>query len=251
MSHDFEAADERLRTMLDTHISLPEPDKAKPKRVAAVIDCEMVGVHMGYSELARLSAVDFFSGETLVDRFVDPKEKVVDWRTPYSGVTPQVLAKAKASGELLDGLMEAREVLLEHIDDDTVLIGHTMNNDLDVLRITSHRIVDIQILLKDIASRQTQGLGLQTATKRFLGKDVQNHGKQGHDSLEDALATREVLLWCINYPKELHDWGRKVWLEEQNQKKVKKMQDDAKYLTKKLEHLRKKREEEFEERGWA
>ena len=250
MSHDFEAADKRLRTVLESHISLPEPDKTKPKRVAVVIDCEMVAVNMGYSELARISAVDYFSGETLVDRFVEPEERVVDWRTPYSGVTAQILAKAKASGEIFNGLKEAREALLEHIDDDTILIGHTMNNDLDALRITSHRIVDIHILLKDAASRQTPGLGLQGATKQFLAKDVQNHGKRGHDSLEDALATREVLLWCMDRPQELRDWGRKVWLEEQRQKKIKQMKDMAKSLTMKLEGVQKRREQELNERGW-
>jgi len=45
-----------------------------PKRRAVALDCEMVGVERGRSELVLVCAVDFFSGETLVNTLVKPKE---------------------------------------------------------------------------------------------------------------------------------------------------------------------------------
>lgn len=47
---------------------------------AIAIDCEMVGVRNGRQALAFLSAVDFITGEILINRHVVPSEKVVDWR---------------------------------------------------------------------------------------------------------------------------------------------------------------------------
>ena len=56
------------------------------------IDCEMVGVgYMGKeSALARISIVDYY-GVTLIDKYVKPKRKITDYRTRYSGITPDHL----------------------------------------------------------------------------------------------------------------------------------------------------------------
>lgn len=55
------------------------------------MDCEMVGVGDGTdSVLARVSIVNQF-GEPVYDKFVKPKEKVVDYRTQISGVRPEDL----------------------------------------------------------------------------------------------------------------------------------------------------------------
>merc|ERR550532_1636503 len=57
------------------------------------IDCEMVGVgHKGEdSILARISLVNHF-GHCIYDKFVKPTEKVVDYRTPVSGIRPTDIA---------------------------------------------------------------------------------------------------------------------------------------------------------------
>lgn len=61
------------------------------KRLA--IDCEMVGVGIDGKEsmLARVSIVNSF-GDKLYDSFVAPMQKVVDYRTEFSGVRPENLA---------------------------------------------------------------------------------------------------------------------------------------------------------------
>jgi RNA exonuclease 4 len=58
------------------------------------MDCEMVGVGEGDHEssaLARVSIVNFH-GHCVLDCFVKPKEKVTDWRTWVSGVSPKDMA---------------------------------------------------------------------------------------------------------------------------------------------------------------
>ena len=61
------------------------------------IDCEMVGVgYMGHeSALARVSIVNYY-GETLIDKYVKPRREIVDYRTPYSGITSKHLENGMA-----------------------------------------------------------------------------------------------------------------------------------------------------------
>lgn len=56
------------------------------------LDCEMVGVGADgvESALARVSIVNQH-GHCVYDKFVDPGEKVTDYRTQYSGIRPHNL----------------------------------------------------------------------------------------------------------------------------------------------------------------
>jgi len=63
------------------------------------MDCEMVGVGGGEREssaLARVSIVNFH-GHCVLDCFVRPKEKVTDWRTWVSGVSPKDMVNGWSS----------------------------------------------------------------------------------------------------------------------------------------------------------
>lgn len=62
------------------------------------IDCEMVGVGAQglQSTLGRVSIVNWH-GAVLLDTFVKPKERVVDYRTWVSGVSAEDLATGASS----------------------------------------------------------------------------------------------------------------------------------------------------------
>lgn len=64
------------------------------KKIA--LDCEMVGVGFDGKQhmLARVSVVNSH-GHVVYDSFVAPQEKVMDYRTPVSGVTPSDLKNGK------------------------------------------------------------------------------------------------------------------------------------------------------------
>lgn len=77
----------------------------------------MVGVEEE-SALARCSVVNYH-GEIVYDKFVKPKQRVTDFRTKVSGITPLCLKNAiteKVALEEIHKLLEGK-----------VLVGHTIN----------------------------------------------------------------------------------------------------------------------------
>ncbi|KAJ2992415.1 hypothetical protein NUW54_g7939 [Trametes sanguinea] len=98
------------------------PAHTQPGKYVA-IDCEMVGVGIDGEEsaLARVSLVNFY-GAVLLDAFVRPRERVVDYRTQYSGIRPSDMVHAKSFEEVQKQVAD----LLE----DRILVGHAVHNDL-------------------------------------------------------------------------------------------------------------------------
>ncbi|KAJ5408532.1 hypothetical protein N7509_002415 [Penicillium cosmopolitanum] len=191
-----------------------------PRRTAIVLDCEMVGVAGGRSAVVSLSAIDFFTGEVLINDIVNPTEKVVDWRARYSGVSLARMRRACASGEALRGWKAARQRLWEFMNPNTILIGHSLDNDLDVLGILHHNIVDTAILTAEAVflpvshtTRMSRRWGLKPLVDEFLSRDIQV-GK-GHSALEDACATRDVLFWCMCNPHLLQVWAEQNRIREE------------------------------------
>lgn len=182
-----------------------------------VVDCEMVGVAGGASELVSLSALDLLTGEVVVDSLVVPARPVADWRTQIHGISPTTMAAARAGGMALDGWQAARAELFEHVDEDTVLIGHSLQNDLAVLHIRHDRVVDSAILASEAVfgsdgKRRSWGLGLKNVCSELLGLKIREEAPLGaskvHDGLEDVLATREVVLCCLEQPAVFGAWAR-------------------------------------------
>jgi len=229
-----------------TYKAPPASSAQRPKRRAVTLDCEMAGVVGGMGEVILLCAADFITGETLVNALVRPTNRVIDWRTRVSGVTAAEMAAATARGNALAGWKGARAELWEYIDTDTILIGHSLQNDLDVLRIIHNRVVDSAILARNAVGPGGRQWGLKALCGELLGIDIQNNGKRGHDCLEDALAAREVVLWCIRNPSWLADWAKIAREREERMKeeRLKREQDEKdKMEKKKMEMERELRKE--------
>lgn len=62
------------------------------------IDCEMVATVEDINALARVSVVNE-NCNVLLDEFVVPESRIRDYRTRYSGITPQIL-KERGKGWL-------------------------------------------------------------------------------------------------------------------------------------------------------
>lgn len=198
---------------------------------AIVIDCEMVGTgnRGSVSELARLSAIDFFTGTLLIDSFVRPIGKVTDWRTKWSGITESAMRAAIASNEVLKNQMAARAELFKFMDSQTILIGHALHHDLEALGILHNVTVDSSKLAKAAVGKDVRkDWGLKTLCKELLGITIQDNGKNGHDSVEDALATREVVLWCAEHEEELKTWGSRKRVEHFAKQAAAKKKKDTK-----------------------
>lgn len=210
----------RKRHALPPELFKPTPQRpttgAHDKRKAVALDCEMVELTTCHSELAYLSAIDFLTSEVLIDSFVAPTGTVVCWRTKFSGIDADNMGEAVRNGKALRGWYAARDKLWEFIDDQTVLVGHALQNDLQVLGIFHPRIVDSSILTAEAVFNTLQPdvkfprvWGLKKLAKVLLGQDIQTSDK-GHSALEDAYAARSIVLCAIQTPQELAQWGRVV-----------------------------------------
>ncbi|KAL2802559.1 ribonuclease H-like domain-containing protein [Aspergillus granulosus] len=218
-AHDFAAPDAKLSEMAPTPVYNPTARKA------VVLDCEMVGVlganSCEISEVVRLSAVDFLTGEVLVDTYVSPQRPVISWRTKYSGVNALLLREKMLEGNVIKGWKAARDRLWQFINAQTILIGHSLNNDLAVLGMVHTRVVDSAILTRAAVGEDcNRHWGLSILAQQFLGQEIQT-GSNGHDCVEDTFATREVALWCLQNPSKLQAWAadeRRIIAEKQRKK---------------------------------
>ncbi|KAK8021879.1 ribonuclease H-like domain-containing protein [Apiospora arundinis] len=223
------------------YMSSGTPDPARHDRRAAIaIDCEMVGVAVGStsyfdrvdigdtnpsrdrSELVEVCAVDAINGEILINQLVRPAGRVVDWRTEFSGASEAKLLQAQAKGTLLLHWRDARDLLLRYMDAETVLVGHSIQSDLRVLRLAHGRIVDTSIQTAAAVFGDVRRVifpriwGLRHLALRLLGKRIRDNGgdsspaKTSHDCVEDTMMTRELALWCILNPAELSAWAREM-----------------------------------------
>ncbi|KAJ9490695.1 hypothetical protein VN97_g2562 [Penicillium thymicola] len=185
-------------------------------RKAIVLDCKMIETTTCTSELAFITAIDFLTGEVLINSCVTPTAPVTNWLTPVSGITQEKMDAAIAEGNVLVSNADARGALRKFLNRDTVLIGHALQHALRTLSLIHGRIVDTSVVTGEAvfsnASSKTalpRIWGLETLAKELVG--VQTRGDdEGHNSLEDALATREILIWCLRGPQCLKAWAEKT-----------------------------------------
>lgn len=209
--HTFGILDEAAIRELKQFAFTPPPNTKSRKRRAISLDCEMVGVRgengREVSVLARVGAIDYITSEVLIDVFVEPEGHVIDWRTPYSGITPSLMNDAVNDGKALKGWKDTRDLLWQFIDTQTILVGHALHNDLEMLHMVHTMVVDSEILTKEAVGPDTARTwslkDLSAELLHFLVQDKQ----EGHDCLEDAFAAREIVFWCLQNPVDLQRWG--------------------------------------------
>jgi RNA exonuclease 1 len=217
-------------------------------RSAVALDCEMGTAVSGDSELIRITVIDYFTSDILLNSFVEPDVPMSHLNTQYSGVTWADIRKAKRDGLCLYGTAAARKALWRFVGPQTVVVGHGASSDLRTLRWIHNVVVDSQIvesarikneeeekeaakkigmiehgeyginskdgnvnakpaaqgapaIPKQKKPKGTGDLALKTLAKKLLGRDIQMKGKVGHDSLEDAVAARDVVHWQISHPQ--------------------------------------------------
>ena len=102
-------------------------------RNIVALDAEMFYTVGGY-EVSRLTLVDFHTESTLFDVLIEPRHvPVLDYNTKWSGVS--VESYESGDFEVLK-FEEMKMKLGEFIGKETILIGHSLDNDLRVLEVT-------------------------------------------------------------------------------------------------------------------
>jgi len=69
-----------------------------------------------------------------------------------------MMNNAIRNGKALDGWERARQEVWKFVDADTIIIGHAVKNDLDVLGMIHHQVVDSAILTKHMSGGHNQWL---------------------------------------------------------------------------------------------
>ncbi|KAL2798611.1 ribonuclease H-like domain-containing protein [Aspergillus keveii] len=184
------------------------------KRRVVAFDCEMVGVAPNKrSHICELCVVDVLTGEVLIDCVIDPKQNIIDWRTESSNMTATKMRYhrryASRDGQYLEGFEAAREAFFNFVDQNTILVTHAGDNDLKALGLVHNRIINTQILTKkkvsEIYGRNVNPYSLKQITYELIGRWIQ--GFDGHECLEDTLATRDTCLRILKRPQDLEAWA--------------------------------------------
>ncbi|VVC40465.1 Ribonuclease H-like domain,Exonuclease, RNase T/DNA polymerase III [Cinara cedri] len=170
-----------------TNLSNPVVQKHEKKEIEVVaIDCEMVGIQPDGQRnmLARVSIVNS-KGETIYDKFVKPTEKVIDYRTPVSGIRPEDIE----NGETFVTVKREVSVILKN----KLLVGHAIEHDLRVLKIShpKHMIRDTSTYWKFKQLTEGRTPGLKRLTLHFLGANIQ---EGEHSSVQDAKAALQLYM---------------------------------------------------------
>jgi hypothetical protein len=192
-------------------------NRAAEKDMAVVFDCEMGYTTKGF-EMIRISACKWPSGEAMVDVLVKPLGTILDLNTKFSGVTmkqfteavlykvpspddttatkdtSQPLPGSNGTMKIVSSPSAARTLLTNYISPATVLIGHALDNDLNVLRLCHPTIVDTSLLFPHHGGLPYR-FPLRKLAKDFLHIDIQmsNSLSEGHDSMEDSRATGDLV----------------------------------------------------------
>ncbi|KAJ7275017.1 ribonuclease H-like domain-containing protein [Mycena rebaudengoi] len=181
-----------LRRMIFGDMEYTDVQRQPGKFLA--LDCEMVGVGPEgvESSLARVSLVNYY-GAVQLDAFVRQRERVVDYRTQYSGVRETDMVNARPFDEIQKQVAE----LLT----DRVLVGHAVFNDLKVLLLSHPRpqTRDTQQYAGRFKVVKSKYVALRTLVLQELGCTIQG-GE--HSSVTDARATMAV------YRLHRREWER-------------------------------------------
>jgi RNA exonuclease 4 len=186
-----------------THRAPPPPHLPQPALPAAIgsttaptrvlaMDCEMVGVGPGgaRSALARVCIVND-AGAVLLDTHVAPRERVTDYRTRVSGVTPACLRGAPDLGSVRERV--------ERLIAGRVLVGHAITHDLTALMVSHPRslVRDTAryppLMRVTAAGRRPKPRRLRDLAAEVLGLAIQGGA---HSPVDDARAALYLYQRC-------------------------------------------------------
>ncbi|KFY93259.1 hypothetical protein V498_04509 [Pseudogymnoascus sp. VKM F-4517 (FW-2822)] len=152
-------------------------------REVIAMDCEMCMTGEREFSLTRISLVAW-DGTVTLDELVKPEKPIIDYVTQYSGITEEMLRP------VTNTLHDVQQKLLEILTPRTILIGHSLNADLNALKLTHPFIIDTSLLYPHPRGTPLKS-SLKYLAKKYLGREIQKGGGTvgpgaGHDSTEDA-----------------------------------------------------------------
>ena len=186
----YKAADEPLGGEKIWVRTKPFGDWCKNNPQAIAMDCEMCETtdpksgKKDYRALCRISVVDAETDDVLLDSLVKPEWPVTDYRSHINGITKEHLEGVEFT------LRHAQEFMLALCSEETIVMGHSVNNDLAAIRMEHYCVVDSACLFK-AADCDTATVGLKDLSMHVMKKPMPNV----HDSVNDS----RVALRCLEH----------------------------------------------------
>uniref|UniRef100_A0A336K4Q2 CSON000212 protein n=1 Tax=Culicoides sonorensis TaxID=179676 RepID=A0A336K4Q2_CULSO len=147
------------------------------------LDCEMCKVVSGRHEVARISIVNE-QYESVYETLVRPELQIMDYLTPWSGITKEMMVDATKT------LKEVQQDLRALLTPDAILVGQSLQFDLHALKMMHPYIIDTSVIF-NISGERVRKSKLQTLAKEFLGEEIQK-AYTGHNSIEDSCASLKL-----------------------------------------------------------
>jgi RNA exonuclease 1 len=121
--------------------------------------------------------------DTVYDSLVLPPEPITDYVTQFSGITAEIMKSATKD------LAAVQAELLELVHAGTILVGHSLDNDLRSLYLEHRKVVDTAVLYPDARGRPYRR-SLKLLVSQHFGATIQD-GE--HDSAIDAICSLRLL----------------------------------------------------------
>ncbi|PIA27135.1 hypothetical protein AQUCO_08300076v1 [Aquilegia coerulea] len=147
------------------------------------IDCEMVLCEDNTEAVVQVCVVDK-NMEVKLNELVNPNKAVADYRAEITGISAKDLEGVTYS---LANIQKKLKKLLRH---GTILVGHSLNNDLRALKLDHARVIDTSFIFNTPTRRKPS---LNNLCKTVLGYEVRKDGAP-HDCLNDARAAMKLVL---------------------------------------------------------
>ena len=147
------------------------------------LDCEMMFTRGGL-EAAKVTLVGS-NMAILVDKYIQPKNEILDYNSRYSGITKDNFPRNQVVS-----LSEVHKYLMHHIHTRTIIIGHSLQCDLKALWIIHPFVIDTAVLSYRQYGRTKS---LKDLYYHLFSEHIQS-GTGGHDSREDVCAAMRIAL---------------------------------------------------------
>ncbi|KAJ8924651.1 hypothetical protein NQ315_000802 [Exocentrus adspersus] len=199
VTSDTHVSDSSSEAELEGFQKTMDPEYEDDPRSHAVyaLDCEMCYTTKGL-ELTRVTIVDT-DCKTVYESLVKPLNPIIDYNTRFSGITKEQMDKTSTS------ILQVQANILHLCNSRTILVGHSLESDMKVLKIMHGTIIDTSVLFP-----HKMGLphkrALKALASEYLRKIIQND-ISGHDSAEDAVTCMELIKWKLK--DELKSRGSK------------------------------------------
>ncbi|CAM6032761.1 unnamed protein product [Sphagnum compactum] len=167
-----------------------------PERIIS-LDCEMVDCEGGEAQIVKICAVDR-NCDILIDELVLPNKKVVDYLTHITGVKAEDLEGVSLTQEAVQRMVK------KILSPGTILVGHSLDHDLSVLKIDHQRVIDTAFIFQPRTWALTHLPSLVNLCKAVLQYDFREEGKP-HNCLDDAIVPMRLVLHRLEHGLEEYD----------------------------------------------